>query len=68
VENLEFIDSLLADINYLFHAVEWVEGGVHSLNPMGRVLKEANKWPAYNLLPGGSNPGVYLHHLSSLGE
>jgi hypothetical protein len=67
-ERLEFIDSLLADNKYLFPVAERVEGGVGGPNPMQRVLKAANEWPASTLLPGGSNPGVYLHQILSLGE
>jgi len=67
-ERLEFIDSLLADNKYLFPVAEHVEGGVHGPNPTKRESKAANEWPASTLLPGGSNPGVYLHHILSSGE
>jgi len=67
-ERLEFIDSLLADNKTLFPVAEHVEGGVHSPNPMQRVMKAANEWPASTLLPRGCNPGVYLHQILSLGE
>jgi hypothetical protein len=60
-ERLQFIDSLLADNKYLFPVAERVEGDVRCQNPMQRVSKAANKWPASTLLPGGSNPRVYLH-------
>jgi len=60
-ERSEFIDSLLADNKYLFPVAEHVEGGVCSLNSTQRVSKAANEWPASTLLPGGSNPAVYLH-------
>jgi len=67
-ERLEFIYSLLADNKYLFPVAERVEGGVRGPNPMQRESKAANKWPASTLLPGGSNPTVYLHQISSSGE
>jgi len=62
-ERLEFIDSLLADNMYVFPVAERVEGGVGGPNPMQRESKAANKWPAFSVLPGGSNPGVYLHQI-----
>ena len=67
-ERLEFIDSLLADNMYLFPLAEHVEGGVRCPNPMQRVSKAANKWPASTLLSDGSNPGVYLHQILSSDE
>jgi len=67
-ERLEFIDSFLADNKFLFRLAERVEGGVHGPNPTQRMSKAANKWPASTLLPGGSNPAVYLHQILSLGE
>jgi hypothetical protein len=67
-EHLEFIDSLLADNQYLFPVAERMEGGVRSLNPTQRVSKAANEWPASTLLPRGSNPRVYLHQILSSGE
>jgi len=67
-ERLEFIDSLLADTKYLFPIAECVEGGVRGPNPTQRESKAANKWLASTLLPGGSNPTVYLHQMLSLGE
>jgi len=67
-EHLEFIDSLLADSKYLFPVAEHVDGGVCGPNPTQRESKAANKWPAYTSLPGGSNPEVNLHHISSLGK
>jgi len=67
-ECLEFIDSLLADNKYLFPVAERVEGGVRGPNPTQRESKAANIWPASTLLPGGSNPGLYLHQILSLGE
>jgi len=67
-EHLEFIDSLLADNKYLFPVAERVEGAVRGPNPMQRVSKAANQWPASTLLPGRSNPGVYLHQILSSGE
>jgi len=67
-ERLEFIDSFLADINYLFPVAEREEGGVWGPNPMQRVSKAANKCLASTFLPGGSNPAVYLHQMLSSGE
>jgi len=67
-ESLEFIDSLLADYTYLFPLAEHVEGGVRSPNPTQRVSKAANQWPASTLLPGRSNPAVYLLQILSLGK
>jgi len=67
-EHLEFVDSLLADIKYLFPVAEHVEGGVRGPNPTQRESKAPNKWPASTLLPGGSNPAVHLHYILSLGE
>jgi len=67
-ERLQFIDSLLADNKYLFPVAERVEDGVRGPNPTQRVSKAANEWPASTLLPGGSNPGVYLHQILSSGE
>jgi len=67
-ERLEFIYSLLADNKYLFPVAERVEGGVRGPNPMQRESKAANKWPVSTLLPGGSNPPVYLQQILSSGE
>jgi len=67
-ERLKFIDSLLADNKYLFPLAEHVEGGVHGPKSTQRVSKAANEWPASTLLPGGSNPTVYLHQILSSGE
>jgi len=67
-EHSEFLDSLLADNNYLFPVAERVEGGVRSPNPMQRESKAANKSPASTLLPGGRNPAVYLHQILSSGK
>ena len=67
-EHLEFIHSLLLDNQYLFPVAECLEGGVHSPNPTQRESKTANKMPASTLLPGGSNPAVYLHQILSSGE
>jgi hypothetical protein len=67
-ERLEFIDSLLADNKDLFPIEELVEGGVRGPNPMQRESKAANEWLASTLLPGGSNPAVYLHQILSSGE
>jgi hypothetical protein len=60
-ERLEFIDSLLADNQYIFPVSESVEGGVRSPNPPQRVSKAANEWRASTLLPPGSYPEVNLH-------
>ena len=67
-ERLEFIDSLLADNKYLFPIAERVEGGVRGPNATQRESKAANEWLASTLLPGGSNPAVYLHQILSSGE
>jgi len=67
-ERLEFIDSLLADNKYLFPIAERVSGGVCGPNATQRQSKAANKWRASTLLPGGSNPAVYLHQIFSSGE
>jgi len=67
-ERLEFIDSLLADNQYLLPVAERVEGGVCGPMPMQRESKAASEWPASTLLPGRSNSGVYLHHILSSGE
>jgi len=67
-EHLEFIDSLLADNKYLFSVAKRVEGGVHGPNLMQRELKADNKWLASTVLPGRSNPAVYLHQILSSGE
>jgi len=67
-EHFEFIDSLLADNMYLFPVAERVEGGVRGPRGTQRVSKAANEWPASTLLPGGTNPVVYLHQILSSGE
>jgi len=67
-ERLEFIDSLLAEDMYHFPVAERVEGGVHGPNPTQRESKADNEWLASTLLPGGSNPAVYLHRIWSSGE
>jgi hypothetical protein len=67
-EHLEFIDSLLPDNKFLFPVAEHVEGGVHGPNPMQRESKADEKWLRSTLLPGGSNPAVYLHQTLSLDE
>jgi len=67
VEYLEFIDSLLPDNKYLFPLAERVKGGVHGQNQTQRVSKTANECPASTLLPGGSNPGIYLDQILSSG-
>jgi hypothetical protein len=65
---LEFIDSHLADNKYLFPVAEHVEGGIRSPNPRQRVSKAANKSPTSATLPGGSNPGAYIHQILSSGD
>jgi hypothetical protein len=67
-ERLEFIDSILADNKYLFPVAEHVEGGVRGLNQMQGESKAANEWLASTLLPGGSNPVIYIHQILSSGE
>jgi hypothetical protein len=67
-ERWEFIDSLLPDNKYLFPVALRVEGGVGSPNPTQRESKAANTWPASTVHPGGRNPVVYLHPISSSGE
>jgi len=67
-EDLEFIDSLLADNKYLFPVAERVEGGVRGPYPTQRESKADNKWLASTLLPGGSNPAGYLHQILSSGK
>jgi hypothetical protein len=64
-ERLEFIDSLLAENKYLFPVAGHMEGGVRGPNQTQRASKAANEWPASTLLPGGSNPAVYLHQILS---
>jgi len=68
VERLGFIDSLHADIKYLFHVAEREEGGVHGPNPMHRASKADNECLASTLLPGRSNPMGHLHQILSSGE
>jgi hypothetical protein len=65
---LEFINSLLAHNQYFFPVEEHQKGGVQGPNPMQGESKAANKWPASNLLPGGSSPAVYVHQILSSGE
>jgi len=67
-EHLEFIDSLQADNKYLFPVAERVEDGGRGPNPTQIVSKAANEWPASTLLPGASNPRVYLHQILSSGK
>ena len=67
-EQLEFIDSLLADNMFLFPVAEHAEGGVHSPSPIQRESKAANEGLASTVLPGGSNPVVYLHQILLSGE
>jgi hypothetical protein len=67
-ECLEFSDDLVAENSYLFHIAQGVEGGVHSPNQTQRESEAGNEWLASTLLPGGSNPAVYLQHILSSGE
>jgi len=67
-ERLEFIDSLLADNNYVFPVAERVEGGVRGPKPTQRESKAANEWPGSTLLLVGNNPPVYLHQILSSGK
>jgi len=64
-ERLEFIDSFLADNQYLSPVAEHGEDGVCSPNPTQRESKAANEWPASTSLPAGSNPTVNLHRILS---
>jgi hypothetical protein len=67
-ERLEFMDSLLADNEYLFPVVEHVEGGVRGPNPMLRELKVDNEWLESTLLLARIIPVVYLHQILSSGK
>ena len=67
-EHLEFIDSPLADNKYLFPIAERVEGGVRGPNATQRESKADDELLTSTLLPGGSNPAVYLHQILSSGE
>jgi hypothetical protein len=67
-ERLEFIDSLLADNKCLFPIPERMESGVRGSNPTQIESKAANERQASTLLPGRSNPAVYLHQILSSGE
>jgi len=67
-EHLEFIDSLLADNKYIFPVAESAEGGVRGPNRTHRVSKADNEWLASTLLPGRSNPAVYLQQILSSGK
>jgi len=67
-ERLQLIDSLLANNKYLFPVAERLEGGVRGPDPTQRVSKAAKEWPASTVLPGGSNPGVYLHRILLSGK
>jgi len=57
----------LYDLHCSESSAERVEGGVQGPNPTQRESNTANEWPAPTLLPGGSNPGVYLHQILLLG-
>jgi hypothetical protein len=67
LEHLEFIEPLLVDNMYHVPGAEHVEGCVCSPNPTQRISKPADTWPASTLLPGATNPRVYLHAILSLG-
>ena len=67
-DHLEFIDSLLADNEYLFPVAEHVEGCVCGPNPMQRQSKAADGWPSSTLLPGGCISADYLYRILSFGE
>jgi hypothetical protein len=67
-ECFEMVDSLLADNQCLFPVAELVEGAVRGPNPMQRESKADTEWLASTLLPGGSDPAVYLHQLLSSGK
>jgi len=67
-ERLELTDSLLADNKYLFPVAEHLEGGVRGPNPLQRDSEADNEWLASTLLPGGTNPAVYLRQILSSGE
>jgi hypothetical protein len=67
-ERLKFIDAFLADNKSLFLVAEGVKGGVRGPNPTQRESKADNKWLTSTLLPGGSNPAVYVHQSLSSGE
>ena len=60
-ERFEFIDCILADNKYLFPVAEHVEGGVRVPNPMHRVSKAANEWPASTFFLAEAIPGcIYI--------
>jgi hypothetical protein len=67
-ERFEFIDSHLAHNKYLFPVAEGLEVGVRGPNPTQRESKADNELLASTLLPGGSNPAVYLQQILSSGE
>jgi len=67
-EHLEFIHYLLADSYNLSPVAECVEGGVRGPNRMPRESEASNEWLASTLLPGGSNPAVYLHENFIIGR
>jgi hypothetical protein len=67
-ECLVFIDSLLADNEYLFPVEEHVESAVHGPKRKQRMSKAANEWPTSGLLPGGIYHTVYVHLILSSGE
>jgi len=67
-ERLQFIDSIQADIMYLFPVAERVEGGVRCPNTTQRESKADNELLASTFLPGGSNSAVYLHQILSSDE
>jgi len=67
-ERLEFIDSLLADDKHRFPVAEREEGGVRGPYPTHSESTADNEWLASTLLPGGGNPAVNLHQISSSGK
>jgi len=63
IEQLEFITLVVADNKCFLPVAEHVEGGIQSPNPIQRELKAEHKLLASTILPGGSIPMVYLHHI-----
>jgi hypothetical protein len=67
-ERLKLFDYFLADNKYHFLVAERVADGVRGPNPTQRESKADYELLASTLLPGGSNPTVYLYRISSSGE
>jgi hypothetical protein len=67
-ENMEFIDSHLADNKSFYRKAEHAKGGERGPNPMRRESNAANEWEECTLLPGGSIPLGDLHYILSLGK